>query len=469
VKGSVYKRCTCPAQRNARGDRLACKKNHGSWYFVADAPSLAGQRRQIKRGGFATKADAEQALAALVDEAARGQVAHDGGQRLGAYLDTWFESKVRAGLRPSTAVSYRLHIDRYLTPHLGHIRLKDLRPTHVEELLRALCEKQEQEGARQLSAATVRRVHATLRSALASAKRKRLIQFNAAVDVDLPKAPRPKVRPWEPHELGAFLDSLGGHRLAPLFELIAATGLRRGEALGLRWHDVDLEKGLLVVRQQLLQITDGASRRACEYCGRTHTQAAFGPPKTASGEARTVEIDSGTVGILLAHRLQQDEERAAWGEAYADHDLMFAREDGDPLPPEVVTKSFAGLLKAAGLRRVRLHDLRHGAASLRLAAGVDIAVVSKQLGHSTITLTADTYSHLLEGVGRQAAERAMALVPRRRQAGDEGLRDQSVTIEVGETTLGLPSSRESPGQPGTPRRTRTYNPRIKSPLLCQLS
>src|ERR1700712_400452 len=129
----------------------------------------------------------------------------------------------------------------------------------------------------------------------------------------------------------------------------------------------------------------------------------------------------------MAHRLQQDAERATWGAVYSDHGLVFAREDGTPIAPERVTKRFAQLVRAAGLRPIRLHDLRHGQASLMLAAGVPMGVVSKRLGHSTITLTSDTYSHLLEGVGRDAAERAAALVPRAAKVSAEVPCDQSVT------------------------------------------
>jgi integrase len=429
MKGSVYKRCTCEVQRNTRGDRLACKKDHGSWCYVADVPGLNGKRRQVKKGKYKTKDEALQALAAVVDEANRGQVAHDDGQKVGDYLDGWLAHKVSINdVRPSTAVGYRHHIDDFLRPHLGHLRLRDLRPSHVEHMLTAIAVPVR--GRRPVGPSTVRRVHATLRSALSAAKKKHLITYNPAVDVDLPRANRPKVRPWQAAELGTFLDSIGAHRFAPLFETIAATGLRRGEALGLRWDDLDLSRGVIVVRQQLLQLADETGRRPCPYCPTMHRQVAFGAPKTKSGEARIVELDSGTVGVLLEHRLRQDQERTQWGEAYSEHGLVFAREDGTPVPPDLVSKAFVELSTAAGLRPVRLHDLRHGAASLRLAAGVDIAVVSKQLGHSTIALTVDTYSHLLEGVGRQAAERAMALVPRGRNAVPEEPCDQSVTTSA---------------------------------------
>jgi integrase len=125
-----------------------------------------------------------------------------------------------------------------------------------------------------------------------------------------------------------------------------------------------------------------------------------------SGEDRILDLDSTTIGLLLEHRRRQDAERAEWGPAYNDHGLVFAQDDGNPLPPNRVSMHFAALVKKSGLRRVRLHDLRHGRASLLLASGTDIAIVSKLLGHSSIAITSDTYSHVLAGVGREAAEPA---------------------------------------------------------------
>jgi integrase len=146
-------------------------------------------------------------------------------------------------------------------------------------------------------------------------------------------------------------------------------------------------------------------------CGGRNGDHVIAKPRTSSGEARLVDLDDHTVATLLLHRMTPDAERDAWAEAYNDYDLMFAQPDGTPMPPDRLTKRFPELAKAAGLRPVRLHDLRHGQASLMLAAGVPIAVVSKRLGHSSIGITADTYSHLLEGVGHDAAERSMARAP----------------------------------------------------------
>ena len=193
---------------------------------------------------------------------------------------------------------------------------------------------------------------------------------------------RRRAEPWEPAELGRFLDHAVTDRLGALYELIAMTGLRRGEAIGLRWSDIDLERGLLVVRQQIVQLGH---------------QTAVARPKTASGEHRRVDLDERTVRTLIAHEFAQAAERATWGQAYADSGLVFTRENGSALHPEFVTRHFAVLARAAKLRPIRLHDLRHGQASLMLAAGVPMAVVSKRLGHSSLAITAEPTRTCLRG------------------------------------------------------------------------
>lgn len=475
MKGSTYKRCKCPATHDAKGNRRNCRKDHGAWYYVADVGfGPDGKRKQVRKGGFRTSDDAEKELNKLLSRVNEGSYTHDEGQTVAVWFGTWLELKERAGLRPSTLRAYRSHVDEYLAPQLGRLRMQDLRASHVDQLLTSL-----DNGKRK--AATIRRVHATLRSALSTAVRRRLITFNAAKDVDLPVAQRPKVKPWEPEELGEFLDSIGTHRLGPMFEVIAGTGLRRGEAIGLRWDDVDLARRVIVVRQQIVQESGRRKNKQatapCPYCETGHIGMSFGRPKTASGEDRVIDLDEVTVGALLAHQFRQQAEEQQWGEAYSGHGLVFAREDGNPLRPDDVSKLFVSLVDMAGLRRVRLHDLRHGQASLMLAAGIDMAIVSKRLGHSTITITSDTYSHLLGGVGRDAADRASALVPRSRKAApvtpSEGLRDHSVTTpptdstpeqapETEEPPLTQVNGGSAPEGVGRPCRTRTDNQRIKS-------
>jgi integrase len=459
MKGSVYKRCPCGVTGGGPARPAACKKAHGAWYYVADVdPDRAGRRRQERKGGFRTAEQAHAALAAVLTGIATGTHAHDEGKTVAVYLDEWLRQRIAGGLRVTTARSYRQHIDDYLTPALGRYRLRDLRPGHVNTWLTRFAAQPDAPGP-----STRRRVHATLRSALSSALRLQLVAVNAAANVDLPAASRPKVRPWEAEELGAFLDFVAADPLGPLYELVAATGMRRGEAAALRWEALDLDAASLTVRLQLVQINLPADRHPlCPFCASVHRGLMFGPVKTRSGEERRVDLDSHTVGALLAHRLRQDADAAQWGEAYVDHGLVFAREDGNPLALDAVTKRFRALEVAAGLRPVRLHDLRHGAASLRLATGTDIAIVSKTLGHSSIAITSDTYSHLLAGVGRKAAEAAMAIVPRNQ-------RDHAVTSTAETAADDDRLTAVVPAGEGAPPGTRTPNPRIKSPLLCQLS
>lgn len=434
MRGTVWKRCPCePGElpRGRDGRALACKRRHGSWSWRLDAGAdpVTGKRRRPSRGGYPTREAAEEALEAVARELREGTWTDDAAETVGEYLDRWLARRAPA-LKRTTADAYRGHVDRYLRPELGHVRLRDLRPSHVYALLEVVAGTRDdvhgQRPARPRSAATVHRVRATLRTALGAAVRERRLSWNPARDLDMPRETREQVTPWTPAETGAFLDALTeqGERLAPLFHVAAYLGLRRGEVLGLRWEDVDLVRRRVHVRQQVVQVgaDDGP---ACPSCGQAHRGIGFAAPKTADS-AGVVHLDGATVAVLLGQQLAQGEERAQWGEAYADHGLVFARENGDPLRPSWVTRRFrelqAGVTVQADpeqpdgdrvpLRPVRFHDLRHGAASMMLAAGVDLAIVSKVLRHSTIKLTADTYGHLLPGVGEAAADKRAAMIPR---------------------------------------------------------
>lgn len=408
---SVFKRCACTGTDGRQGWRDCAdlrRSGHGTWAYRVDlgpGPDEHGvhrARRQRYKGGFATRKEAEAARAVLLAAARDGQVVDRSRLTVGEYLEEWLAAKVESGnLRPSSAWSYEHYVRSYLRPFIGHLRLSDLRVHHVEAAYAAVRagnpERAKAKGRRAVGPTTQRRIHATLMSALNGAVKRRLIPLNPAVHAELPKASRPRVEPWSPAELGAFLDAAAQHELGVLFHVMAMTGLRRGEAIGLRWADIDLERQVLTVAQQIGEVS-----------GRIVT----GKPKTRSGEDRVVDLDGGTVGALLGHRLVQDTERATWGSAYEDLGLVFCKPGGSPLRPSQVTKTMQSIASAAGLPRKRLHDLRHGSASLQLAAGVSMTIVSKRLGHSSITITADTYSHLLEGVGRAAAEASAALVPR---------------------------------------------------------
>ena len=421
---SVYQRCRpdCPPDR--------CKTH--SWMYQLDVTGADGRRIQVAKGGFPTARAAAEARAAELRRIREGHAPARRGITVGEWLDQWFTEKLQRGeLRESTARSYRDHIDQHLKPHLGSRKLTELRPHHITRMHAAIAEERQ----RQIDAAndtnakaraavagkrsrngfqlrprlvavprpygptTARRVNATLSSALESAIRQGKLDTNPARKAELPKSRRQKVRPWTPEQFGEFLDACSGHRLALLFHVAAITGLRRGELCGLTWDDVDLDRGRIVVRRQRVVV----GYRVVE-----------GAPKSVAGEDRVVYLDQHTTQALRHWHATQQAERKQWGVAWVGTGHVFTRENGEPLHPDYVSKTFARLVRQSGLPYVRFHSLRHLAASLRIAAGEEIAAVSKQLGHSSISITSDLYGHLVEKAAKDAVERAAALVPRLR-------------------------------------------------------
>lgn len=202
---------------------------------------------------------------------------------------------------------------------------------------------------------------------------------------------------WTAIDLGAFLDYATRHRLGPIYETIAGTGMRRGEVCGLHWTDVDLDAAELHVGTERVQVGWEVEQLT---------------PKSEAGW-RTITLDAGLVKLLRAWRKQQLEDRLAWGEDWIENGLVFTRENGAPLHPDTVTDTFERLAFAAGLPPVNLHALRHGWATYALAGGVDIRVVQDRLGHSTSQLTRDTYTSVVDELARQAADTVAAMIPRK--------------------------------------------------------
>jgi integrase len=321
------------------------------------------------------------ARARAAREARRGT----GTGTTGEYLHRWVEGK--QSLRPSTRLSYRTHIRLYLVPRLGDIGLVELRPHHLEAMYRSLAN--DPDLTHRVSPATLARVHATLMSALGTAVRRGLIDRNPAKTVELPTPGRPELMVWTAEQLAEFLGGIVDDDLYPLFVVLALCGLRRGEAVGLRWRDVDLESGVLRVRQQLIAV------------GR---HIVVGEPKSRAGN-RQVALDITTVRLLHCHRAAQQRQREKLGTAWVETGLVFTEPDGAALDPTYVSRHFDRLVARSGLPRIRLHDLRHTSASIGLASGESLLEVSRRLGHSSIAVTADIYSTVSPEVARESAER----------------------------------------------------------------
>ncbi len=350
------------------------------------------ERRREWQGGFATKREAVAWRDEHATNVRQGRHVLRRDLSVADFLEGEWLPAIRSSVRASTFESYQLHVRHYILPEIGHLRLQELSPAQLNALYAKLQASGSRTGA-PLSARTVRLTHVTIRKALQDALRWGYVVRNVATLANPPQARRPEMRTWSAEELRRFLDSIGGDRLQAAYWLAASTGMRRGEVLGLRWSDVDLPAARLQVRQTLVSV--GYSPTTSE-------------PKTAKGR-RQVPLDARTVAVLKEHRRRQLEERLAIG-LRASSDLVFTELDGSPIHPDRFTKHFYALVRAAGLPAIRLHDLRHSWATLALQAGVHPKVVQEQLGHSTIAVTMDTYSHVVPAMQREAVDRVTGAI-----------------------------------------------------------
>lgn len=350
---------------------------------------LTGKERRRWYAAGPRKSDAQHMVTELMKRKIDGEYRPPDRVTLGSYLtQRWLPTK-RSQLRPSTYDSYRRNIDLHVIPAIGHIPLQRLAPEDLDSLYSALAEDRP-EGRRGLAPKTIHSIHQTLHKALADAARKGSVVRNVAALADPPKlssAKKRAMRVWDAEQLRQFLDSAENHRLYPAYYLAASTGMRRGEVLGLQWTDVDLDGRRLSVNQAVISVAYAVQ---------------ISDVKTGTGR-RTIDLDPRTVAVLRSWRKRQLEERLALGETYEDHGLVFARPEGTPIHPDLFSQTFDRTVARSGLPVIRLHDLRHGHASLLLKSGVPVKVVSERLGHATPAFTMTVYQHVLPGMQAEAA------------------------------------------------------------------
>ena len=330
-----------------------------------------------------TRAQAAAEIRRLLEAQRQGQLVTTGSMTVGEWLAIYLQQVAKPKIRPRTFDRYALDIERHIVPAIGRHRLHKLRPAHLVELYNA-------KAAEGLSGASVRHMHAVIRRALNVAVKWQLIAVNPRTLVDAPQARQHEITPLSTAEARRLIQATEGDRMAARWLVGLALGLRQGEALGLWWDDIDPAAQLLRVRRAL-QRQRGAG-------------LVFTAPKTARSK-RTIPLPAQLVHALEKHKQQQEKERLAAGSSWQGSPCVFTTPIGTPVDPRSDYREFKKLLGRAGVTSVRLHDLRHTAASLLVVQGVPPRVVMEILGHSQIALTMNTYSHVAPKVSREAAER----------------------------------------------------------------
>jgi integrase len=348
------------------------KRSAGSFTIQASGGFDDGGRRQrFTRTVRGTRRDAERALTGLLREIDTGAVAMGEREPVIAYLERWIAHRVSIGkLRPKTATVYRGYVRREVSPRIGAMRIGDVRPVHVQRVI-------DEALGSGLSARSVVQLRAIMRAAFQQAVRWRLVSVNPLDGVTPPKVEAPKLRIPSAKDVAALLACVTPDYRVPL-AVAAGTGLRRGEILAIEWGSVDLE-GV----QPSLHVAGTLQRVAGELV--------VLPPKTTRSR-RTVPLPASLVALLRTHRANQLERRLLVGPAWTG-EYVFDRGDGRPVDPDAFGKAFRNSRTAAGLEGVRLHDLRHGFASMLVAAGTNLRIVSDVLGHATVGFTLQTYVH----------------------------------------------------------------------------
>lgn len=365
--------------RRGYGEGSIFRRQDGLWVGSVNLGRREGVRRRKTVYGRTRREVQEKVVAALRDQQL-GIMPSRGTGTVAQFLTTWLENSAKPRLRPSTYRSYSDLIHLHLIPSLGHLRLDRLGPAQVQAMLNAKL-------ASGLSPRRVEFLRAVLRTSLNQAIKWEMLTKNAAALADSPRVTRRPVQVLSPAEAQRLLDAARDDRFEAVYAVALSLGLRQGEALGLRWQDIDLtEQRLTVVHA--LQRVDG--------------KLTLVEPKTARSR-RSIKVPAVIADVLAKHRKRQFEDRLRAGARWQHSDLVFTTTIGTPLEGTTVTHRFPHLLAAAGLPRIRFHDLRHSCASLLLAQGVSPRAVMETLGHSQISLTMNTYTHVIPAVQAEAA------------------------------------------------------------------
>lgn len=395
---------------------VAIYKRKDRWHVQVDLPDRGDGKRHRRAGTFRTEREAKQQEAQWITERAAGTGVDPSRMTVGAMLATWLET-IEPNVKPKTFVGYKHTVEHHLIPALGHRKLQGLTAVHVHDAFAA--KRKANTGQR-----TLQLMHMRLCQALDLAVSWQLVARNVARLVETPSAPPKPHRIWSPEEQQRFLALAAKEHHHPIWHVLISTGLRRGELLGLRWSDLDLDQRHLRVEQQVVMVG---------------TRVEITSVKTEKSRRR-LELPPSLVALLNEHRERQRERIERMGDAWEDHDLVFCTGLGRPLAPRNVARAFQALCQRAEVPEITLHEGRHTHTSTLIAAGVPIGVVSQRLGHSKVSTTMDIYAHILPSMQEAATAEIERLFfsedPRRganqaQEPGDPSPGDQSTRLLTG--------------------------------------
>ena len=373
------------------------KRSESSYAIVLSLGKdpATGKRKQQWVTVKGNRREAERRLTELLHQLNIGTFIKPGRQTVKEYLEQWLQDYCVANLSPRTHELYSYICEKHLIPHIGLIPLTELKPSHLQHLYSDKLSTGRSNGKGGLSNRTVQIIHITLHKALQNAVKTGLLVRNVAGAVDTPRIQRREMHVMSETDLHIFLEYAKDTPYYTLFYTSLFTGMRRAELLALRWSDIDLELCQLSVTRSMQYI-----------CGATpENRISFKEPKTAKSR-RLIALSPSTVITMREHKAKQAELRQSLGSPpLSDNDLVFSHYDGSPLLPNSVTHAWIKLVRRCGLHGIRLHDARHTHASLMLKQGIHPKIVQERLGHASIQITLDTYSHVAPGLQQAAANR----------------------------------------------------------------
>lgn len=363
------------------------RKRGSKWCFVIELgrDPQTGKRRQKWVSGFNTKKEAQKAMHEMLVKVAKNEYIEPSKMTFGELVDVWLEQYVHNKCRPRTINTYMGTVRRYIKPYLGKLSINQIKPIHIQQFLNELL--------RTLQPSTVQIIRSVCKNIFQWAVDMQLVESNPVDRVKPPKTAPREMKYWNEEQVRRFLEAAKDHRYYPVYYLAIFTGMRKGEILGLKWEDIDFEAGRISVKRNLQRI-DG------------HGLILQEAPKTERSR-RVVDISDSVVEVLKQHKRRQAEELLLLG---IRSDMVFTTTKGKWVDPSWIKNTFHVIAKKAGNPRIRFHDLRHTHATLMLKAGVHPKVVSERLGHSTITITLDTYSHVIPSIQKDAANKLETLI-----------------------------------------------------------